>query len=96
MVLKHKIHQYVKIKLTSATVYRCVLAGCSHYIRPEFILNKVGVCPYCGNEFLITRELARRKIVHCSSCTISKHKKVKPETTVSFLDEINELKENTK
>lgn len=86
---KHN-HQYMRVKINKATVYRCMLPGCTHYIPKALLLNRIANCPYCGNDYLITRELARRERLHCSSCTVTK--KVKAEEVVGFLDTIKDDK----
>lgn len=87
--MKH-IHQYVRVKLTNSTVYRCMKIGCSHYIRPQFLINKIAECPFCGNDYVVTRELAKRKVLRCNECIVHKDKKV---DSVGFLEDI---KENSK
>lgn len=86
---KH-IHQYKRVKVKDSTVYRCILPNCAHYIGKAFIINRVAKCPYCGNEYLITRELARRETLHCQNCTKGK---VKNEDVVDFLGSIKEVTE---
>lgn len=80
------IHQYLRKILKTSTVYRCVLPGCRHYLRAFQIIGQIGKCWYCGRDFLITRDLARREKVHCANCT--KGKKVKAEELVDFLTEL--------
>ena len=85
MKTKHT-HQYMRVKIKESVVYRCMIPGCTHYIPKALLINRIANCPYCGNDFLITRELARRERLHCSSCTVSK--KPKPAEVVGFLDSI--------
>ena len=93
VITKHKIHQYRRVKLTNSIVYRCVLPGCTHYIRPQFIINQIALCPYCGNNYLISRELSRREVLHCADCT--KGKKIKVEDNIEFLDTITPVENET-
>jgi transcription elongation factor Elf1 len=84
---KH-IHQYARVKLTNSMVYRCMKIGCNHYLRPQFLVNKVAECPFCGKEYVVTRELSRRKLLRCSNCVVHKKDKIKPSEAVGFLEEI--------
>jgi len=91
MVIKpHKIHQYRKVKLVKSVVFRCMLPGCTHYTREAFIINKIALCPFCGKDFLITRDLARRETVHCSECIVSTKPKVEVKEVVEFLEELKD------
>lgn len=88
----HKIHQYVRVKGKNSVMYRCVLPGCSHYVRDIFIVGRIAKCPYCGESFMVTKDLARRKIIHCESCTTSKKdNSIKPEEVTDFLEEIKDV-----
>lgn len=89
-MILHKIHQYMRIKGKNSVMYRCMLPGCSHYIMGQFIVNKIALCPYCGENFLVTYDLARRKRVHCADCMKSKKDKIKVEEVTNFLDELKE------
>lgn len=83
VITKHEIHQYKKVELENSTVYRCMKPGCSHYVRKPFITNRIAECPYCGQNYIITNELAKLTTLHCAACT--KSKKVKPDEVVEFL-----------
>jgi hypothetical protein len=84
---KHSIHQYMRVQLKNSVVYRCMLPGCSHYKRAAFIVNSIAKCWYCGNDFMITRELAKRKRVHCDSCT-ERNVKITVPDIQNFLEEL--------
>lgn len=86
----HKIHQYKRVKGKNSVMYRCVLPGCSHYVRDIFIVGRIAKCPYCGENFLVTNELARRKTLHCEDCT-SRKSAIKPEEVTEFLGEIKDV-----
>ena len=78
----------MRVQGKNSVMYRCMLPGCSHYVRDIFIVGRIAKCPYCGEDFVITSELARRKRVHCENCTNKKDDKLAPEETTSFLEEI--------
>lgn len=84
VAVKHDVHQYKKVVLENSTVYRCMKAGCTHYTRKAFIVNKIAECPYCGKNYLITSELAKLTTLHCPECTKST-KKVKVGDISDFL-----------
>lgn len=71
---RHKIHKYQRVEAKNegkSAVYRCVLPGCKHYLREEFIVGQIALCYECNNEFEITKAiLSPRKIkkVHCQDC----------------------------
>lgn len=80
----------MRVKINKAIIYRCMLPGCSHYILKALLINRIANCPYCGNDYVITKDLARRERLHCSACTVSK--KPKAEEVVGFLDMIKDDK----
>jgi len=61
-------HQYRRVKLKKAHVYRCMLTNCNHYIMPEFILGKESVCPSCSREFVIDKYASLRANPICIDC----------------------------
>jgi hypothetical protein len=61
-------HQYKKVKLKIAYVYRCMLSNCNHYIMPEFIMGKESVCPSCNHEFVIDKYASMRTNPICIDC----------------------------
>lgn len=84
---KHEVHQYKRVNLEKSIVYRCVIPGCSHYVRKAFIINRIAVCPYCGKNYVITPKIAQLKTLHCNDCTNSK--KIKPEEVNEFLVDLS-------
>lgn len=91
VVEKHEIHQYKKVTLEKSVVYRCMLPGCSHYVRKAFIVNRISKCPFCGKDYLITAKIALLETLHCDDCTVRRVKKIKPEEVVNeFLVNLGE------
>jgi len=89
-LIKHNIHKYMKVNGKESVIYRCMEPGCSHWIRSIFIVNRIAKCWYCGNNFIITKELARLTKPHCDNCTNKKVKPVKPSEANEFLTELGD------
>lgn len=67
---KHQVHKYKRIKFKSGhIVFRCMLPGCSHFIREELLRGRLSVCWRCGEEHVITNTRLSKQ--HCDSCTKS-------------------------
>lgn len=49
------IHQYQPSQRPG--IYRCIILNCPHYIRKEYLLNKITRCAHCGTVFTITQLL---------------------------------------
>lgn len=68
MPKKSHTHQYKRVKLKTASVYRCMLTNCPHYIGEEFILGRESLCPSCGREFIIDKYASMRVNPICIDC----------------------------
>ena len=71
--MKHA-HRYKKVNLASSPgkvyiVYRCMLPDCNHYLKPELLIGKRANCWRCGENFVVTAEMARLAKPHCKKCT---------------------------
>ena len=50
--------------------YKCMLPGCTHYVRDFMILGKESICNRCGNRFTLPTSLRfLGNIPHCKKCT---------------------------
>lgn len=67
---KH-IHKYVRIKVgkNKRIEYRCILPGCTHVKRGEYILFQKSICNRCGNVFIIEQNMLKLAKPHCNDCT---------------------------
>lgn len=67
---KH-VHKYLRVRLgpNGYTVYKCVLPGCSHYIRRELVEGNMTLCWRCGKEVPMNKKMATLKKPHCFGCT---------------------------
>lgn len=66
-------HKYLRIKVkgrTSVSAYRwrCVKAGCHHYLLEDFIVGALAECHRCGCDFVIDKATKLMK-PHCRKCT---------------------------
>lgn len=62
------IHKYMRVKLGNSVVYRCMLAGCPHYVRKELALKRKSVCWRCGRVFVLGEKALLLKKPHCADC----------------------------
>ena len=73
---KH-VHKYHRLRIgkNEYEIYKCALAGCTHYVQAELVVGRKSICWRCGNEFIITGKL-RHKKPHCEDCIQSKTAKL--------------------
>ena len=64
------LHTYKRVHLGAAKtpVYRCIEAGCGHYIDPELLMGRKARCPICKEEYILVYRDKLRRTPHCSSC----------------------------
>jgi hypothetical protein len=67
-------HKYLRVPIKGRDsvgrhLYRCVRAGCTHYIREEFIVGQKCICWRCDDEFIIEQKQKKLKKLHCRNCT---------------------------
>lgn len=68
--IQHKVHRFIRAKLgKDTTIYKCSLPGCSTYLYPETVLNKLSICTKCEREFILPNKtsLLKAKPV-CPDC----------------------------
>lgn len=74
LVKPHTVHCYRRIEPKSAggsATYRCTLPGCRHYLREEFIVGQIALCPICDKDYQITKHVLypyKVKKLHCPDC----------------------------
>jgi len=83
-------HKYKRTKLGDKgfIVYRCMVPGCSHYLRKELLVGSLCQCWRCEEPMVITSYMLRLARPHCVDCT--KKKKVDKK-----IDKLTELFEGT-
>lgn len=67
---KAHVHKYQLIKWgkNQTLVFRCMLAGCPHYIHKEMALARVSLCHKCDRPFIMNKYSIERKYPKCESC----------------------------
>lgn len=70
-------HKYLRIKIGNRgyQVFKCVLSGCPHSIRPELVIGYRAICWRCGKEITMTQWTAQFKKPHCRECTKEREEK---------------------
>lgn len=94
MAHKH-IHQYMRVRKArrkdAVVWYTCIVVGCTHKERIEFMLNRLCICHRCGEEFVLTKEiLYDKKLVkpHCDACTRSDKQTAINEFAKQFAEDL--------
>jgi hypothetical protein len=71
--------------------FACLHPQCSYVRDARYLVNKMAACGYCGKDFIITPEMARRQgILHCKGCygpNKDPNAPVKKKPVVSELEE---------
>ena len=72
------LHRYQKKKLgkNGYTVFKCMVAGCSHYIRKELAEGQIAECNRCHEPFILNKASIQLSKPHCDKCIIRKDKDV--------------------
>lgn len=67
--MNNHIHKYRRIKMgNDYEVYKCVLPGCPHYIRPELVVGRFSLCWGCDEQFTMSATSATRLKPKCQKC----------------------------
>jgi len=67
MAKEKHVHQYKKIK--KSEIFRCIKPGCRHYLRKEFAIGAISICPRCGGTFQLNNRNMKLEMPHCADCT---------------------------
>ena len=66
--MREHIHKYLRVihnKLPGYTVFKCVIPGCTHWIRKELLLARKSICWICNTEMVLnTQDLTMKKPRH--------------------------------
>ena len=76
----HKVHMYERVPRTNLKkeiIYRCILPGCSHWIRQSLLFNRKAICPRCNHVFIVSKAMSKLKKPHCEDCTKTQHVRIK-------------------
>ena len=69
----HTVHKYIKKRIGDKkdpyTVWKCMLPGCTHYIKYELGENRFTVCWRCGATTTLDKILMDLTRPHCHRCT---------------------------
>lgn len=67
--MKH-LHILKRVGLKkSKDLFMCADPECNWTRRKEFLVGKKFKCPLCGNPYLVSADMLRRKLPHCQDCT---------------------------
>lgn len=88
---KH-VHRYQRVDISQTPhkkylVMKCSLPDCTHYVSIPLAIGKSSICWRCGEEFVMTADLARLSKPHCKACTkVDESKKPDDNLLSKFLD----------
>ena len=61
----HKYQRVIDNRPPGYTVYKCIIAGCKHWLRKELMLGREAICWCCGlSMFLNIQDLSMKKPRH--------------------------------
>jgi len=67
--MSEHVHKYKKVTMgKNFVVYKCVLPGCTHYVRSELAVGRFSLCWMCEGQFVMTEISATRLKPKCQSC----------------------------
>lgn len=57
-------------------IFQCTHPNCHYERKADHLVGKAAKCPYCPNDFVVTRfKLRKQGLLHCDACSIRKKKK---------------------
>jgi hypothetical protein len=62
-------HTLERVKDKSKKLFRCLDPECFYANHRDFLIGKKFMCPFCGDIYILTMDMARRKLPHCRKCT---------------------------
>lgn len=76
-LIEEHIHKYMRVKLGDKgfQVFKCMKAGCTHYVRAELVVGNYHECWRCGVVMVMNQWSATFKKPHCRTCTRDYKKK---------------------
>jgi hypothetical protein len=84
------IHRYKRVNIGDPRkkykVYRCMVAACSHYVRPELAEGRLAECWRCREPFVLDKKAITLAKPHCSKCVQSTKTKTATDIT-RFLEQ---------
>jgi hypothetical protein len=101
------VHKYKRVMLGDFAVYRCMLLGCTHWLRAEFVAGKLSRCwgrvlgkndrmMDCEHSLEITEAMISNKVVKpkCMVCKEIKRKRLEMERSIPTIIEKEENEEH--
>jgi hypothetical protein len=88
---QHKIHKYFRKKVGDKrrVIYACAVPGCTHYLEPAMVKNKMSICWNCEQPFIMPDKL---QLINskpwCEDCKEGRKKKKPDEAITKLLSEI--------
>jgi hypothetical protein len=74
-------HYHILRKINKAEgFFMCADPECMWTRKREFLIGKKFKCPLCGELYLATLDMLRRKFPHCNDCTNKKETETVLET----------------
>ena len=90
-------HKYIKKRIGSKespyVVWKCMIPGCTHYIKFELGENRHTICWRCGGVVVLTKLVMELTRPHCNKCTKGKKKEDKVVEELLAVNSIKMLSE---
>ena len=79
--IKHRhILKRVLKKGRKTSIFMCADSDCSFVREADYLVGKKCACPYCEQDFIISRKkLLRQGLLHCNACSKFSKRVVTPE-----------------
>lgn len=67
MKVKEHLHKYLRVIQdkrkdgSTYVVYKCILPGCTHWLRRELLISRLSICWRCGTEMILNTEALTMK-----------------------------------
>lgn len=85
-------HKYKKVvyKPSGHVIFRCVLAGCGHFINEMLLPGRFCICWICNSPFTVKNTMLTKP--HCDNCTKKRPKQGGEKTKIDInIDKLTEL-----
>lgn len=89
-------HKYIKKKIGKKgtlqyIVWKCMIPGCTHYIKNELAENRHTICWRCGVVMVLDKLVMELTRPHCSKCTRGKKDDARDAALTDSISLINQL-----
>ena len=82
------IHTYQRIS-DRPDYYRCIHPTCTSFTKKSLLVGKLGLCPNCQAEFVLSREKLKRVRPLCDNC--SNTKAAREKRRIAQIPEVTDL-----